>query len=245
MIGAIVVVNEVDAQRWFPQLLPELTRFGVKVAWVLDHCSDATRATVEAHPGTVGVSTHERDGELFLERWRQEGLAPLRAVGCNWAMLWDADDTFTHHAPGRIRAALEGETRGSAYVRRISIQREHGVDYVRTDGPFDPRKGGSQVNRVILFNLAYELRWMDNITHGAYTFKDGVHTQEVAQVEAYSVHWGLMDRELRESHKTRWDVNYPAACGRNPYGLWNYVLDPANTPRLYPLKSWLRTHPDQ
>lgn len=237
MIGAAVVVNEVDAKRWFGQLLPELTRFDVRVAWVLDSCSDETKKIVHEFPLTVGVK--EMEGEVFKEKWRGHAVQPLRDAGCKWVILWDSDDTFAPNAPDIFRKTLENETRPVGYVRRVNIVTQDGKDYIRTDGPFKFGCGSTQVNRMILYNLGYDLKWMDDVTHGPYTFKDGLIVDERFQVEAYSVHWGLRDHDLRVQHKERWDFNYTKAIGRNPYGLWNLVLDDTITPTLEPYDDWI------
>jgi hypothetical protein len=242
MIGAIVVTNEVDAKRWFGQLLPELTRFDVKVAWILDHCSKETKQIVNDFPLTVGVKLRDGKEEIFREKWRQDGLEPLRKAGCKWALLWDTDDTFYGNAPDIIKKAVEGETRPAGLIRRISIWDVDGQQFVRVDGPFSPTGNGTQTNRAILYNLDYELIWMDNVTHGPHSFLNGEEVSGEFQVEAYSIHWGLKDHELRKEHKIRWDTNYTSAIGRNPYKLWDYTLDESITPEYIHFSEWEKSH---
>lgn len=237
MIGAAIVVNEEDAHKWFGQLLPELKRFDLPIAWILDKCSDETKKIVKEFPLTVGVKEIEEG--TFREKWRQYAIEPLKAAGCKWVILWDADDTFTEEAPKIIKKTLETATGSVGYVRRLNIVTENGKDFIRVDGPFDQNNNGTQVNRMIIYNMGYTLRWMDDVTHGPYCFaEDNQVIDDRFQVEAHSIHWGLRDKELRLEHKRRWDENYTNAIGRNPYGLWNHVLDETITPVLVPLDEW-------
>jgi hypothetical protein len=233
MIGAAIVVNEEDAVKWFGQLLPELKRFDLPVAWILDKCSEDTKKVVKEFPLTVGVK--EMEGDTFREKWRGYAIPHLKAAKCKWVVLWDADDTFTPEAPKIIKETLETAKGSVGYVRRLNIVTENGKDFVRVDGPFDPSVNGTQVNRMIIFNMGYDLRWMDDVTHGPYCFDESNQViDERFQIEAHSIHWGLRDLQLRQEHKERWDKNYTAAIGRNPYGLWNHVLDETITPVLEP-----------
>lgn len=220
-IGAYVMMCEEDAHL-LDSFLENARMVGVDVAWQLDHCSPQTKEKVRQFERTVYVK--EEDTLLFQESFRQNPFCALEAGGYDWVFHWDIDERWDKTAD--LQADVEEASRRGAYSMHFPMFTAWGNE-VRIDGLFDPKHYSSQSIRERMFNLQHRWRWRSEIVVTPYLIINDKIERFYKRMYGKSkiIHYGLQTKELRQSHKKRWDTNYARVAGKNPYDLWDYVND--------------------
>lgn len=222
-ICAFTSICEEDAC-WLDQYLAEAGRLDMPFVMHFDRCSQETKDRVSSHRLCLGT-TQQDDVRQEFEEWHKQ--APLDVIQnsrqFDWAMAWDVDETW--HRDFRALAGLL-RTCGANQVDVPWKNLWDDKDHIRVDGPF------SAGHRVKFLTMVHRWRFDSKITNGpkAEGIPDSQFTTEKLPIAC--IHWGMMTHEMRMQHKERWDRIYTAAVGRNPYGFWNYALDPAYIPTV-------------
>jgi hypothetical protein len=226
-VVAFTSVCEEDAC-WIPQYLAEAERLSLPFVMHFDRCSLETKGKVISHHLFVGATFQDVPSKEFNEQHKQEVLNLAQAKGASWAMAWDIDETYQRNT-SFLRSLQEGLLEPLAdqlQVRWLNLWET--PEWVRIDGPFDSPK------RVKFYNLQGGRKWVfdHKITNGAKLV--GGREPELALIPFVCLHWGLMTHELRKQHKERWDRIYSKALkgDPNPYGIWQYALNPNIQPSL-------------
>ena len=223
-IGVFTTICQADAH-WADQYLAEISRIELSFVIYLDRCSTELADRFFSHPLCLGGICQDNPKREYNEKAKQEVFDIVSRRGFKWAMSWDADETFEEDAPAKLREAARKEV-GSLSVRWVCLWGDS--EHYRTDGQFGP--GRQCYLRERLHNLRMGIPWTfrDPRVYEPSALDHEV-TNEVLDLKC--LHWGYMTRELREEHKRRWDHNYgPALGGKNPYGLWDMMLDEVNHP---------------
>ncbi len=233
-IGVYTCVCEEDAG-WVPQYLEEIERLDLDFVVYLDRCSAKTKLLFAEHPHCLDL-VFQNDPDLeFNEQHKQKAFDRLVKAGYDWAMAWDIDETYEKDAPRKLKH-IAGLDTDYVDVRWLNLWND--VHHIRIDGPFQSG------HRVKFYNLK-TFKWLFDhpTTNGAKACSaDGkplrynphkptaLASPRLVKYDLVTLHHGMMTRELRELHKTRWDRIYTHAVGANPYGFWNYALDEDNYP---------------
>lgn len=218
-IGVYSSICEEDAV-WIDQYLAEIERLDLEFAINLDRCSQETKVRLIAHPRCIGFTIQDDPAIEFTERHKQGVMDILQKDGFDWALAWDVDETWERDFDEKVKVL---ETIDADYIDLPWKNLWGDVGTIRTDGTF---AGG---HRVKFYRLTKPWNWHFEhpITNGA---KHRSLDEPVeGKIDLVCLHHGMMTQELREFHKARWDRIYTAAVGNNPYGFWNYALDPGVT----------------
>lgn len=216
-------------EKHFSRFEAELERLGFPFAVNFDHCSIATKQRFGKHPLCIGSHANDDPQNKFGEHHRQPALEILLEEGFEWMFQMDVDETLEHRAPERIR---EFTTLGAdvVVVRCLDLWGDGKPPlYYRTDGPLQ----GSQ--REKLFNLRVDpkIHYYHPTVHAPRLRPSGREPTLLKRYDFCILHWGLMTQEDVIFHCDRWDRIYKNHVGRNPYGFYEYLRDPAaNPPRL-------------
>lgn len=229
-VCAFTSVCEEDAC-WLPQWLAEVDRLHVPFVVHFDRCSTETVMTVGTHRLCVGTTRRDDPLVEFTEQHKQETLDTVVALGYDWALAWDVDETFELDVLRKIDLLTRMTYKSLDWldVRWLNLWGDE--NHVRVDGTF------AQGHRVKLLNLRKQslvgqpLRWgFDHpITNGPKLMtKDGVVVESKgASVHLVCLHHGMMTEELRRFKKERWDRIYSKALrgDPNPYGFWRSAIE--------------------
>src|SRR3990167_3748389 len=98
-IGASIPICGRD-EEWLDQLLPEIERMDVDVAWLLNRCGKEMTDRIRAFPRTVAL--HSYDG-IYHNCLRNYPMEHLVTQGYDWMLQWDADETWEPRAPEKLR----------------------------------------------------------------------------------------------------------------------------------------------
>jgi hypothetical protein len=167
----------------------------------------------------------------FNEQHKQQVLDKVASL-YHWGLAWDIDETFETEA-AQLMPQFHEQFANFDYVSTRWLNIWGKSNLIRIDGLL------AEGRHVKFYNLKSG-RWVfDNpITNGAKLVGRGVDDTAIFKECRYGIselvclHWGLMTHELRIQHKERWDRIYSIALrgDKNPYGFWNYVLDPSINP---------------
>ena len=207
---------------YLPQLLAEIGRLEVDVAWLANNCSEASKAKLGRFKRTVGIYSY--DGP-FHNCLRQYPLDILKSAGYDWAIQWDADETWEPSAPKKLRKFLKDQA--LIQVRMAHAWEKNGKDYLTTDWAAE---------RDRIYNLKYRWVYTQRVVAGA-TCLDG--EVEVSQVNLWMIHWGYSTDKKRQQHKVRWNLNHGNSVGKNPYGMWDTITQEGYEPKLEGFESFI------
>ncbi len=214
---------------WVNQYLEEAERLKMPFVLLSDRCTKRETRRLRWHPLCHGCMARPVGSPEFDESCKQPLMDLLAAVQAEWAMAWDIDETYATDAPHILPSLLTMDTE-IIDVKWVNLW--DSPEYIRIDGPF---QGG---HRSKFLNLRSGVwRFTHKIINGPKLF-DAVKrdTLKAARLEKrhdfVCLHFGMMTLELRLLHKQRWDRIYTVAVGEQPYGFWNYSLDPAYPPLL-------------
>lgn len=233
-VGAFITTCEEDV-RWAAQLLAEVERMGIPFSVHFDRCSQSTVDGMALHHLCVGYTRQDDPSVEYTEMHKQGALDILSREGFDWALHWDADETWEKLGPTKLQDVVAKHD-AADYLKVLWLNLWGDKDHIRVDTLFN------HPPRVKLYNLQHDVRtgarrrWMfdHKITYGCkMADKDGRPMNGVGdcvQTDLACLHHGNMTREMREFHKARWDRIYTQAVGNNPYGFWNYQLDEVNHP---------------
>lgn len=204
-------VCEEDKQ-WTDQYLKEVERLEIPFAILLDRCSDETKAKFN-HPLCVARYEQNEDVE-FTERLKQK-IFDLIPKEFEWALALDIDEVLEKDAKSKLNDLPDCDFIDFTWVNLWEDDK-----HLRIGIGLGPR------SRLKLYNLKNTWRWIDSVTNGAYIVKgDEIVRGEGKLIDVVCVHHGLKTKELRLKHKEKWDRIYTNAISRNPYKLWDVVLD--------------------
>lgn len=204
---------------WIPQYLAEAERLRMPFVVHLDRCKPETAGLFKRHDLLVGVTSQDDPKIEFTEQHKQAPLDLVAQKKFGWAMAWDIDETYEFSAREKIDriAAMSVDL-----VDIIWLNLWNDKAHVRVDGSF---MSGHRVKFL-------------NLNSGKWTFDSPITNGPklpgamIGKSDLVCLHHGMMTHELREQHKARWDRIYTAAVGANPYGFWNYALDPTIQPQV-------------
>ena len=208
---------------WLPQYLAEVERLRVPFVMHFDRCvlRDAL-----AHPLMVGVTTQTNQAKEFSECDKQQPLDLVAALGYEWALAWDVDETWSRDA----REHLDRLGEFTADLLTCQWVNLWGDDeHVRTDGAF------AASYRCKLYRMRPD-RWKFThaIVNGAVDLT-GRHQNGMEQrTGLVCIHHGLKTPELRRLHRERWDRIYSSHVGKNPYKTWAWACDESIEPGIEP-----------
>ena len=226
-ICAFTAVCEEDSP-WIGQYLDEVERLGVLFAIHLDRCSTTVASCLTEHRSCVGHTKQDDLGVEFTEKHKQGAMDLAAATGVGWLLSWDIDEVWELSAVERLRSLPDADHIQVGYMTLWEDYR-----HARIDGQL------RNARRVKLYNRQVGLTWkfMHKVVNGPKPFRDGRPASEhrLASIDLRCLHCGLMTDALRRQHKARWDRVYTAAVGVNPYGLWDYVLNPDVEPEVVEL----------
>lgn len=219
-IGVFTPFCEEDAH-YADQWLAEVERLGFPFAVHFDRCSSATKCLFIEHELCVGWTEMDDPATEYTEKHKQGAMDILMDRGFDWALHWDADETWEESAPTKF--AELGGMADKDLVRVQWVNLWGDKDHVRIDTLF------ASSWRVKVYNLQNGRRWIFDhpITYGCKLSRggkalDGVGTAD--RLDLRCLHHGLMTRELREMHKARWDRILTKAVGNVPLRFWEYCL---------------------
>jgi hypothetical protein len=158
---------------------------------------------------------------------KQEALDELVRQGFDWAIQWDADETWAVPFWEPLRGFLSSQKADSVDVRWVNLWGEK--THARTDDHFG--RGGNCYTRTKLYRIGENVKWVfkSSVVYGPSPQVNGnwiEHTTSYCP-GLHCVHWGYRTPELREEHRVRWNRVYGHHWdGKNPYGLWDYLTDP-------------------
>ena len=222
-VAAMVQICEEDA-RWASQFMEEVTRLDIPFAMHFDRCSDGLKDRIRRHPLCVGSVTQDDPSLEFTERHKQAVFDLLSTQQrWQWLLQWDIDEIWERDAPEKIAKLAKRKEEDNLLVQWVNCWGDRA--HIRVDTVF------AAAPRLKFYNVGGNRRWWFDhaITYGCKLNDDktGMRSKESVK-SAHSgivcLHTGLMTRELREHHKTRWDRIYSAAVGANPYHFWEYCL---------------------
>lgn len=210
-----------EDEEWVDQYLAEVLRVDVPFVVMLHRCKLALQYKLSSHRKCVGWYVYDGD---FDETRKQPILDMVASLSFHWAMPWDVDETWEADAPSKMRKLLADAIGDCVDIGWVNLW---GDDYhVRVDGPFG---SGHRVKFLNLRSGAW--KFTHPVVNGAkLQGRRGVQVRG----DLTCVHHGMKTHELRVMHKARWDRIYSEALrgDPNPYGFWNYALDPDVTPKV-------------
>lgn len=224
-VAAFTAVCEEDG-RWVDQYLGEAERLGILFGVHFDRCSQDLKERFLEHPLCVVARSQDDPTIEYDEKHKQDVFDAMaeRADyrGWMWLLHWDIDEIWEKNAAAKLESLAD---RGEEYLYVRWVNCWGDLDHIRIDTMFE------KAPRVKLYNVSEGRRWVFDhpITYGC-KFADAegnilAHERSrPGNTDIVCLHTGLMTRELRESHKARWDRIYTAAVGNNPYGFWDYCL---------------------
>jgi hypothetical protein len=186
-----------------------------------DRCTSHSKTLFTSHPLCLGSTHQDSPHKEFTEQHKQSVFDLVVKAGFRWAMALDIDETYMTKAPAIIHDICK-----SSYdcvdIRWLNLWEDQ--YHVRIDEPWGTG------HRVKFYNLRAG-KWSF-----AHPVVNGARLPGKASLgrrhDLVCLHWGLMTHTLRSQHKARWDRIYTAAVGANPYGAWNYIMDPTVTPEV-------------
>lgn len=228
-IGAFTSVCEEDAH-FLPKYLAETERVGMDFVMHFDKCSPATKFLVIKHPRCVGITENNGPNSHFDEMHKQPALDLLVSLGYDWAVNWDADETWERDAVVKMQSLSPGvDVYDYKWVNLWDDPR-----FIRVDGPL------ANGHRARFYNLKSGARWEfynpkingARADFGKYQKLRG--ETHLEKLDLVSIHWGMLTKEMRAHHKKRWDFLYGRHTddGKNPYGFWEWACDESITPEL-------------
>lgn len=212
-IAASIPICEEDRE-WLDQLLSEIERMDVDVAWLLNNCSEETITTIKRFRKTV--ATYEYNGS-YHNCLRNYPLEALDQLGYDWALQWDSDEIWEPKAPSKLRNVLASNPLAPMF--QIKMAHLWGDDQVMTS---------FAAERDRIFNLKYKWVYMDKVVAGP-TCLTSIKER---MADLWMIHYGYSTPERRLQHKNRWDRNHGKSVGKNPYSLWKTISDPLFKPEL-------------
>ena len=226
---------------WVPQYLAEAKRLGLHYGVYMDRCrpeDDVCLEEMAKNHLCVGVTMRsprrrgllaefrETDQQYVLDLVRDYRWGQYHKFGFRWALSWDTDETFERDAAGKL---LELGRRNDVCLKLPFVVAWDESSRIRVNSPFSTGEAWKHA----AYNLGTGGAWrfVDAAVKGPKLYPRG-RRRGPARVEAecfnlMKIHWGYMTEELRRFHKERWDRIYGAVVGKNPYGLWDFLLDPA------------------
>lgn len=237
MIGFFTSVCEEDAV-WIPQYLAEIDRLNFDFTINFDKCSEQTKELIKRNRHCVGFTLNDDKDKKFSELDKQGVLDLLIEKGYDWALNVDIDETWEKNAPEKFKV-LDTATFDVGDYKWVNLWGDK--HHIRTDGPC----ASGHRSRIYNLHSPWEWRFYSEVINGASAWikekKEWRRRLEcdLQKIDLTCLHWGLMTEEMRVSHKKRWDAIYGSYSNnvneygsRNPYGFWDWCLDPNITPRI-------------
>lgn len=219
-IGVFLTTCDED-RHWLPQWVEEVDRLGLDFTVHFDRCSLATVNLLLQHRRCVGCTSQDNPKIEYTECHKQGPFDLLVKQGYDWVLLIDSDETLEKDAPTKLRQIVQDHKDDDCLgLKYRTLWDTRGC--LRVDGPLGC---GYHVK---LYNLMGGRRWSfkNPIVNGAYILGRRSGDYREVKVDLVCLNHGAMTEELRRLHKERWDRIY-GALGGNPYGFWNYCLDPS------------------
>ena len=212
-------------EKHFTRFMAELTRLGLPYAVHFDHCDSITKKFFKRSPLYIGGYEEDNPKVLFGEDSRQNALDVLLSHSFDWALSLDVDETLEKNAPAKI---LEATQLGADVVDFVVLDLWLDKRHYRVDGSF----AGS--HREKMFNLVSDprLKYTHPTVHAPKVAPKGREAVVHHKFPCRVLHWGIMNIDDVRFHTERWNRVYRAKVGKNPYGFYDYINDPATVPVL-------------
>lgn len=210
-----------------PRYLEEAARLHMPFVMHFDRCdmNDSMIFLARSNYLSKGYTFQPSAHIEFDERHKQQPLDLVRSLGYGWAMAWDIDEIYEREAPAKIYDILRLD---ADYVDIIWLNLWNDLQHIRIDGPFGTG------HRVKFLNLRKNWAYYHPVINGPRIVANppgkNPATERSWRSDLVCLHLGMMTQDLRLIHKTRWDRIYTKSVGANPYGFWNYALDPNYPP---------------
>lgn len=220
-ICVFTTICEPDS-KYLDQYLNETFRLDLGFVVHFDRCSGATKLRMMEHPNFVASTAIDNPKHKYDERDKQEAMDIVRDRGYIWALQWDMDETYEKLAPEKLRLVEESP---NDVIITPWINLWNSPEFIRTDGHFSLGSILGKREKFYRVNGGSNIRWRykSAIVYGP---SPSIETKVNEQwLDLACLHWGYMTLGDRKLHKARWDHNYTAVFGRNPYGTWEYILD--------------------
>ncbi len=215
-------------RKHFARFRAELTRLNLPFAVHLDHCCPATKKLFQSHPLCVGSYCDDDPQSFFDESSRQSALNILASEGFQKFIHMDVDETLERDAPRKLRELAAQPGWDFVGMRVLNLWGD-GTHH-RADGPVEYGR------REKMFNLEShrEMRYYHPTIHAPKVLPAG-REAVLFQSDIFVLHWGIMSHADAEEHHKRWETIYVRKVGGNPYGTYQYLMDPNVTPVLHPV----------
>lgn len=219
-----------EDKQWFSQYLNEITRINMSFVIHFDRCSDETKSLFRRHPLCVGSSEMNDPNHTYGEMDKQMAFDVI-PKDYDWMMPLDIDETMEKRFNEKV------ETLDTMDLKFDIIDCPwwnlwDSPKHIRIDGPCQT---GHRVKFYNLHRAPLLWKFYHPTINGMTLFEDDKMQKRRSEfilnkLDISTLHWGLMTKELRESHKARWDRIYSSHVGKNPYGFWDWMLDEKITP---------------
>lgn len=233
-VAILTSVCEEDKQ-FFDQYLNEMSRLGLDFFIHFDRCSNETKEKFKTHPNLKAFSQEDNKEREYSEMDKQKAF-DLIDDSYDWMMPLDIDETMEKDFLDKVQS-LDNVNLKFDVIDCPWFNVWENPKWLRIDGPCET---GHRVKFYNLHRKPLSWKYYHPTINGMTLFYPTKENRqpirrnefELTKLNIVTLHWGLMTKELREFHKSRWDRIYSSHVGKNPYGFWDWVLDDKIEPKL-------------